>query len=260
MALSFSTGLRNFVGTHGSYKRALQGGVMRIYSGSAPATADAAYTGTLLCTVSLASGTHTPEVLSTGTVTLAGSSGSVTGITVNGIEVLGTTCTFVDTLTNLATLVAATINAYQPTAGVKYIATSSAAVVTITALPGTGTVPNGYVVSTSVSGSVTKTDVNLGTGAAGVASVNGLTYGDVTAGVLSKSSGVWSGVVAAAGTAGYFRIHGSVVDTAAVSSTTLPRIQGTCGVSGADYNMSSTTLSLSATHTVDSFALTFPAA
>ena len=105
---------------------------------------------------------------------------------------------------------------------------------------------------------LTKTDVNMGTETAGVASVNGLTYGAIASGVLSKS-GVWSGVVSSGGTAGYFRICGSVVD-AGSSSTTLVRIQGTCGVSGADYNMSSTTLTAAATHTVDTFSLTFPAA
>jgi hypothetical protein len=252
----YSTGLRDFVGMYGGYKRALQGGVMKIYSGSAPATADAAASGTLLCTVSLASGTHTPEVCSAGSTTLAGSSGSVTALTVNSIEILGATVTFTSDLTTTAALVAAQINSYVPVAGPEYIATSSGAKVIITALPGTGTTPNGYVVATTVS-TLTKTDVNMGTEVAGVASVNGLTYGSIASGVLSKS-GTWSGVVETGGVAGYFRLCGSVVD-AGGSSTTLIRIQGTCGVSGADYNMTSTTLTAAATHTVDTGTITLPA-
>lgn len=47
-----STGLRNHLLATGSLKAGLDGGVIRIYSGSAPADADAAVTGTLLCTIS----------------------------------------------------------------------------------------------------------------------------------------------------------------------------------------------------------------
>lgn len=48
-----STGLRNHLLATGSLKSGLDSGVIRIYTGSAPADADAAVTGTLLCTVSL---------------------------------------------------------------------------------------------------------------------------------------------------------------------------------------------------------------
>jgi hypothetical protein len=258
MTIQYSTALRTFVGAYGSYKQALKGGVLNIYSGSVPASADAALVAgyTLLSQVSLASGTWAAETLSSGTVTVAGSSGSITNITVDGKEILGTTCTYVDSPTNLATLVAATINAYSPVLGAEYVATSSAAIVTITALPGTGTSPNALVVATTVTGSVTATAANMASGAAGS---NGLTYAGCVAGVLSKGSGVWSGVNAASGTATYFRLLSSVADAGALS-TTLMRIQGTCGISGADYNMSSTTLTSGYTHTVDGFSLTLPAA
>lgn len=55
MALILSTGMRNKLMDTGSLKSILAGGLIRIYSGVAPADADAAATGTLLCTVSLAS-------------------------------------------------------------------------------------------------------------------------------------------------------------------------------------------------------------
>lgn len=47
-----STGLRNKLMDTGSLKSILAGGLIKIYSGTPPATADAAATGTLLCTVS----------------------------------------------------------------------------------------------------------------------------------------------------------------------------------------------------------------
>jgi AGZA family xanthine/uracil permease-like MFS transporter len=98
----------------------------------------------------------------------------------------------------------------------------------------------------------------IGSEAAGTANVNGLTYGGATSGVLAKGSGVWSGPNLATGTASYFRLYGSVADTLAVS-TTLIRVQGTCGTSGSDYIMSSTSLTKDYTHTVDGFTLTLPA-
>jgi len=258
MTLYYSTGLRNFVAAYGPYKRALQGGIMNIYSGTVPASADAALVAgyQTLCSVTLASGAITSEVCAAGSATMAGVAGSVTALTVDGKEILGATCTFIDTLTNLATAIAAQINAYCPKVGAEYIATSSGAKVIITCLPGTGVVTGAVV--TTAGGGITSTDVALGTEVAGTANVNGLTYGGAVAGVLSKGSGVWSGTNLLTGTASYFRLYGSVADTLALS-TTLIRVQGTCGTSGADYIMSSTTLTSGYTHTVDGFTLTLPA-
>lgn len=258
MALQVSTGMRDFTNQNGSLKRALEGGSMRIYSGSAPATADAAATGTLLSTITVASGALTEEVLAQGTVTVTGTSGTMTSITVNGYEVLGATITFLTDLTTTAALVAAQINKYGAGGSCGYTATSAAAVVTLTAVPNTGTSVNGdAVVSTEVGGDLGGNDVNVGTTTAGVDQVNGLTWGTTTSGVLSKA-GTWSGVNAASGTAGYFRFYGSEVDADALS-TVFKRIQGTCGTSGADYNMDSTALTVSATHTIDGGSFTEPA-
>lgn len=52
MTLKASTGLRNAMLDTASLKGAMTGFVMKIYTGAAPATADAAVTGTLLCTIS----------------------------------------------------------------------------------------------------------------------------------------------------------------------------------------------------------------
>lgn len=55
MAIKLSSGARNKMLDTGSFKSIFALGHIKIYTGSAPATADAAVTGTLLCTISNAS-------------------------------------------------------------------------------------------------------------------------------------------------------------------------------------------------------------
>jgi hypothetical protein len=59
MATRFSTGLRNALLVTGSVKSVLAGGEIRGFTGSQPASADKAETGTPLITYTLASGDHT---------------------------------------------------------------------------------------------------------------------------------------------------------------------------------------------------------
>jgi len=226
-------------------------GVFDIYSGDPPASPDNAATGTKLLRVTLSSGGFTAEVLSFGTVTLSGSGGQVDQISVNSVNLLAAAVVYNTDLTTTAALVAAAINANW-TFPIKYMASSSGAVITIKALPGSGTGPNGYVVVTTVSGgTLAKVDVNF---SGGVAPVNGLTFGGVSNGAIEKT-GVWSGVVLATGIAGYFRQTGSRVDDglADASPWNKIRMQGTCGTSGADYNMQTTSLVLGATHTMETW-------
>jgi hypothetical protein len=255
MALEYSTAFRNFIQCFGSKKQALWGGVMDIYDGSGviPTSPDLAATGEKLCRVTLASGAWVSEVLSSGTVTLSGSGGQVDSITVNSVELLSAAVVWDTDLATTAAAVAAEINAAW--SNPKYMASSSGAVVTIQALPTTGTGPNGFVVvSTCSGGTLAGADVNL---ASGVAQVNGFTFGAPTAGAFSRR-GVMSGVNLATGYAAYFRFTGSRVDAggADASPWNLIRIQGTCGTSGADYNMDTTYLVLGATHTIDTWTET----
>ena len=53
MAVKFSTGLAAHIGVTGSVKSSLDGGFIKVYSGTPPASADSAVTGTLLWTVSV---------------------------------------------------------------------------------------------------------------------------------------------------------------------------------------------------------------
>lgn len=77
MTIRLSTKLRdNLAGTTG-FSSTFANGVIEIYSGSQPATADAAVTGTLLGTVTLGSGAFTPGTSTNGLTFAAASGGSV---------------------------------------------------------------------------------------------------------------------------------------------------------------------------------------
>lgn len=86
---------------------------------------------------------------------------------------------------------------------------------------------------------------------------NGLTFAAAAGGSVSKS-GVWSFNGIEVGTAGWFRLKGNGVDAGA-ASTTLPRLDGSCGVSGADLNISNIAIAIGAPNTVDAFTYTQPA-
>lgn len=150
MTIRFSTGLRNNLAGTTGFAATFANGVIEIYTGTQPATADSAVTGTLLGTMTLASGAFTPG---------------------------------------------------SPT--------------------------------------------------------NGLTFATAANGAVSKT-GTWSFVGVAAGTAGWFRLKGNAVDTGLLS-TTAPRMDGSCGTSGADLNISNIVVAVGAPNTCDVFTYTQPA-
>jgi hypothetical protein len=255
MTLRYSTAVRTFMAGIGSYKDAFQNGRIEIRTGTQPSTADAAATGTLLCTITNNSGTLTNEVLASGTVTLtAGASGSLNTITVNSLEIMGATVPFNTSLTQTAADVVAQINSYHSYA--EYTASSSAAVITIKALPGSGTAPNGFTVASTAT-TITTVDANL---SGGVAPVNGLKFGAPSGGSIGKLlSQIWSGVNAASGTAGWYRQYGSVADASASDTGFVYlREDGAISTSGAELNLSSTALVAAATTTISGDTLTIP--
>lgn len=258
MSSRFSKALRNFVAESGSYKRALSNCVIRVYSGAQPATPEAAPTGTLLCTYSLAAASITREVLAVGSVALTGGgSGSVNTLTVGGLEVMGSATNFDTSLIITATAIVTKINNNPRNALV--VASNvggTSATITLTALPGLGALGNQTVASTVTT--ITKTDTNT-TG--GVTAVNALNWGDSAAGVLVKDSGSWQGVAAADGTAGWFRIEAGVNDAGTLDSTeSVIRADGAVSTSGAELNLSSTVFVSGATMTISSFSITLPTA
>ena len=77
MTVRFSTGLRNLLAGTTGYASAFANGVIEIYSGTQPTSADAAPTGTLLGTITLSSGAFTPGSPTNGLTFAAASGGSV---------------------------------------------------------------------------------------------------------------------------------------------------------------------------------------
>lgn len=87
---------------------------------------------------------------------------------------------------------------------------------------------------------------------------NGLQFGAAASAAIAKATAqAWQGLGLVAGTAGWFRLVGNATDAGALS-TTLPRIDGNVGTSGADLQMSTTTITVGATYTIDTFTLNLP--
>lgn len=256
MTLRLSTAVRDHINSAGSLKSAFQDGQIQIYSGAQPASADAAPTGTLLCTITANSAARTAEVLATGTVTLSGSAGSVDTLTVDGVSIIDGPVAFNTDLATTAALLAAAINAARSVPD--YTATSAGAVVTISAPRGMGAGANGKVIAAGAT-TLTATVAAL---SGGVSAANGLKFGASSGGVVGKlDSQVWSGVAVATGTAGWFRFTGSVADSGTVDSAAAQiRLDGSISTSGAQLNMSSTSITSGATQTIASFPITLPTA
>ena len=88
MTVRLSTGLRTLLAGSTGFAAALEKGVIEIYTGAQPASADAAVTGTLLGTVTLNSGAFTPGSPTNGLTFAAAAAGVVskTGVwSFNGI-------------------------------------------------------------------------------------------------------------------------------------------------------------------------------
>lgn len=257
MTLRYSSGAVSFLAQHGSFKEAFNNGILEIYTGIQPASADAAPTGTKLCAITASSLARTAEVQAYGTVTLTGgASGSINTVTVNSVNIIENAVPFNTSLTQTATDLAAEIN--RSASFPEYTASASGAVVTIKAKRGAGALPNGFAVTATLT-TITATYANM---ASGVSAVNGLKFGAAVAGVIAKlSTQTWSGVNLASGTAGWYRFTGSVADSEVADSTESQiREDGAIATSGAQLNLSSTALTISATTTIDTWTRTVPAA
>lgn len=254
MTIRLSTGLRNNIVGPTGVAASFAGGVIDIYTGSQPASADAAVTGTLLGRVSLSSTTYVAETPASQTITIAGASGSINTVLVGTVNIIPLGAVAFNTSTaQTASDLCDAINR----AGI-YRATypGTGDVVTVLAPNGVGAAHNGLVFATTVT-TLTAT-VGAGTISGGVAAAAGLTFGKPSSGTVSKT-GVWSFNGIATGTAGWFRMKASDTDSNA-SSTTAVRLDGSIAVSGADMNMSNISIAVSAPSTIDTLSITMPAA
>ena len=238
MALVLSTALRAFLWNGGSISRALTGGVLKIYTGSQPASADHAVTGTLLVTLTDNKGAHTNEVAASGTITITGSdvsSGTVTSLTVDGEELLWANVT----ASGRAALASAlhTHLAYS-LVNTDFVASYDGNYeITLTCKPGCGTKWNAAEIICTVT-TLGATEVDF---SGGVAAVNGLKVGQtiynqsiyVNSGKYATQT--WAGDAVAAGDAGWFRFCGPFADAGADDTNfALCRLDGSVGLSAAN--------------------------
>lgn len=88
---------------------------------------------------------------------------------------------------------------------------------------------------------------------------SGVEWDQSASGTIAKpSADNWSGTAVATGTAGWFRFY-EEGDTPGNSSTTAARFDGQVAVSGAQLNMSSTSIASGAVQTCSTFTVTMPA-
>jgi hypothetical protein len=254
MTVRLSSGVRNALAQGLGFAGAFNRGCIQIYSGTQPATADSAVTGTLLGTVTLSSGAYVAETQASGTITITGGSTSILTVTVGTFNIIPDGAVPYNTsTTQTASDLADAINR-----NAIYTATVSGAVVTIRPRPGVGDAHNGLVVTST--GSVTATYANI---SGGTDPVSGLTMALSATGVVSKpTAAIWSFNGVANGTAGWFRLIGSVTDAGASISAApfLARVDGSIATSGADMNLSNISITTGAPNTIDTFSLTIPAA
>ena len=256
MAQRKSTGLVNFMADSGSARTALANSRVDVYTGTQPASADDAVSGTLLVTLTKGGGSFTAETLPVWQFTLAGTSGSLTSVKVGSVECISTSVAFVTDLTTTAAAVASNINAHFSVPDFR--ATSSGAVVSVIGPVGSGATLNDMDIATTVSGGdLTATVASTGNPTtSGVTCVNGCNFQfPAVAGVLTKETTDWSGVAVASGTAGWFRVYSDSSDTKG-TSTAYKRLDGAISTSGAELNLSSTAITSGGTFAINAGTFT----
>lgn len=240
--MQLSTKLANLIASGQDVRSAIGNFKRLIYSGTKPATADAAINGTLLATLTKDGGAATFETRPVWAVTIAGTMGGTVTIKMGGAPIHAAVTSVTDATTTAAALAAA-INAttIKPFAG--FTASSSGAVLSIIGPVGSGASLNALVCTTTVTNSVTATvassglpDGNNGT-TLGVAAVNCCDFdARSVAGVLSSSQ-TWKDLSAdAGGTATWFRDVYDAADTG-TASTAFLRKQGSVTTTGGGGDM-----------------------
>jgi len=257
MAERLSSGLRDFLLGEGSMRKALEDCVMKIYSGAAPASANDAVTGVLLVNVTKASGTvsagerSTPrayEVIISGTIT-TGNTVSL-NLTVDGTGPTAYTYTILaadSTRILIAAKVARMLNDIPQLSAIPDIDDATGLLFV------QGRIDGLDFTLADVPGTCTTTV----TAKQAAVRQDAMYFAAPSAGAMSKASETWSGLVATSGVAGYFRFVTSSDD--GTLSTTQVRAQGAVSTSGAELNLSNTSLVAATTLTIDTYSISLPA-
>ena len=256
MSLRYSTGCRDKMLKFKSFRQVFEDSKIYIYTGAQPATADAAATGSLIVTLTKASGTVTSKStrqISITKITTRGSDGDKHIMTIDGVAYEYTVVT-ADTVATIAANLAALIDANEYVEAVQGGGANITEEVIIMRSRFAGA--TAFVAVASNTGSaVTATVEDFVATAAG----NGLRFGNPSSAVISKSADVWSGVVSLAGTntAGWFRMVEYGGNPASIS-TTEARVDGSIGVGLGDGQVGNTSMEYAATITLATAAFTFP--
>ncbi len=251
MTFRYSTALRNAMAGGIGFAASLNHGVIDVYTGPQPLSADSPMTGTLLGTFTAEGSAFTAETQATGTIVITGGSTSVATLTVGTFNIIPDGAVAYNTSTaQTASDLCDAINR-----NAIYTATVSSSTVTIKPRPGVGAAHNGLTVTST--GSVTAT-YGGGTMSGGVAPVNGLIFTVASSGAVVKTNANWKATGLADGTAGCFRFRGSVAD-ANGTSTTLVRWDGSIGTSGADMILTNLLFGVGTPETMTACSFTQPA-
>jgi hypothetical protein len=257
VAEKWSTGLRNYLLGKGSFRKCFEDALINIYSGSAPASPDAAATGTLLVTLTKNAGAvsagerSTPHRYKVNIASHAPGEIFQFDLTADGVasHITYTNTPDAGDADTVAKAIAQLINDVPQLDGIAEGANGNLYVkgridgLAVTLAKDVG----------ATTGTMTVTEVE----AAGRS--DAIQFGPPASGVISKESNTWSGPLLAEGTAGYYRLVTSSDD--GTLSTTQPRHQGTVSSSGAEINASSAVLrGIGAVITLESFSVTFPEA
>ncbi len=248
MAIRLSTGCVQLLAQHKTLKEIFHDGAIHIYTGTQPANADTAISGTLLCTLAaegttFVAGTRSVPVIVKVTVT--SDTQSTYTISIGTTDYTYTKGTG-EGVNDIAKGLFNTIADNSPHFLCAW--TGSDAVILTERFAASEGTP-----SVSVSTGMTKTDVQTSSRAGGIQ------FGSATGGVLSKESALWKGTVITDGTAGWFRIVGNSADGGG-SSTTLPRIDGSIGTTSGDMILRTVSLLANDIITLTDMTITIPKA
>ena len=157
----------SMINTDSNFSASYLGGVVTVteknnnvaFTVSAVATAGGSGSPTMTTATTQSAAPAVSEVLASGSFTItggtAGGGNTISSVKVNGVEVLGSTVSWATSNSATATAVAAQISTYAATTTPHYTASASGAVITITAVAGSGAGPNGFVVAATANGTVT---------------------------------------------------------------------------------------------------------
>ena len=196
--LRYSTALAQYLLQGGSIKQALHDGVIEIYAGTQPASADSAPGALKLLRITYQSGAYSVASTSridTATITY-GVDGDVYALVINGTTYSYTSVNG-DNASKVATALAAKVNA---SGVVEAVANSNVIIVRARYAGVDYTIAN--TGTTTVGNNVLANPVASARG-------NGLQFGAVTGNVLAKEAGEWSGVGLTDGLATWARFKGN---------------------------------------------------